>query len=223
VTGAVVAILGRELRSELRAREIVPIILVFGLLVLVIMNFAFEPSSEEARRQGPGVLWVSIAFSAMLGLARSASRDEENGNLEGLAAAPVDRGALYLAKVLANALFAWIAAAVLVPLFLVFYDLAQPRIAAALVPVVLLGVLGFVAAGTVFAAIAVNTRMREVLLPVLLLPVVVPVLLAAVEATGIVLRDEGTRYLFSWLRILAVFDFVYLIVSYLLFDHLLED
>lgn len=221
--GAIRAILWREIRGELRSKEILPLILVFGLLVLVIMSFAFEPSQEEARSLAPGVLWVALAFAAILGLSRSASRDEENAALDGLLAAPVERGRLYLGKALANLVFMLLADLVLVPLFLILYDLAEPRALIALLPVVLLGTIGLVSVGTIFAAVTVNTRMREVLLPVLLLPVAVPVLLSSVEATGIILRDEGDRFLFSWLRILIVFDFVYLVVSYLLFEYVLED
>lgn len=217
------AILARELRGELRAREILPTILVFGALVIVVMNFAFEPSREESGFLAPGVLWVAIAFSGILGLARSAARDEENATLDGLLAAPVDRGSLYLGKALANLAFLLLSEVVLVPLFLVVYNLAGAGTLAALAPVLLLGTVGFAAAGTIFAAIASNSRLREILLPVLLLPVVIPLLLAAVEGTGIVLRGEGTRHLGSWLRILVVFDVVYVVASFLLFEYVLED
>jgi heme exporter protein B len=220
---AIRALLWREVRGELRGREIVPIVVVFGLLVLVIMNFAFEPSSAEAKLIAPGVLWVALAFSGILGVSRAASRDEENGALDGLLAAPVDRGTLYLGKMLSNLVFMFLADLVLVPVFLVLYDMASLDNLAGMLPVVALGTIGFVAVGTIFAAVAVNTRMREMLLPIVFLPVAVPILLAAVEATAIVLRGEETRYLFSWIRILLVADFIFLVLSYLLFEYVLED
>lgn len=220
---AIGAILWKELRGELRAKEIVPIVLVFGLLVLVIMNFSFEPSRGEARALAGGVLWVALAFGGVLGLSRAAGRDEENGAQDGLLASPADRGALYLGKAAANLMFLLLTDLVIVPAFLILYDLASLQTAWRLAPVVLLGSLGLVSAGTIFAAIAVNTRMREVLLPILLLPVAIPVLLASVEATGIVLRGEGNRYLWSWVRILVVFDFVTLAAAYLLFEFVLEE
>lgn len=220
---AIRALLWREVRVELRGREIVPIVVVFGLLVLVIMNFAFEPSGEEAKLLAPGVLWVALAFSGILGVSRAASRDEENGALDGLLAAPIDRGTLYLGKMLSNLVFMFLADLVLVPVFLVLYDMASLKNLAGMLPVVLLGTIGFVAVGTIFAAVAVNTRMREMLLPIVFLPVAVPILLAAVEATSIILRGEETRYLFSWIRILLVADFIFLVLSYLLFEYVLED
>jgi heme exporter protein B len=220
---AIRALLWREVRGELRGREIVPIVVVFGLLVLVIMNFAFEPSGEEAKLLAPGVLWVALAFSGILGVSRAASRDEENGALDGLLAAPIDRGTLYLGKMLSNLVFMFLADLVLVPVFLVLYDMASLKNLGGMLPVVLLGTIGFVAVGTIFAAVAVNTRMREMLLPIVFLPVAVPILLAAVEATSIILRGEETRYLFSWIRILLVADFIFLVLSYLLFEYVLED
>jgi heme exporter protein B len=221
--GALWPIVARELRGEARAREIVPIILVFGMLVLVIMNFAFEPTREESELLAPGVLWVAVAFSGMLGLSRASALDEENAAIDGLVAAPVDRGVLYLGKTAANFAFLLAAECVVVPAFLLLYNIAAARSLVGLLPILLLGTLGFVAAGTIFAAVAANSRMRELLLPVLLIPIAIPLLLAAVEATGIVLRDEGTRYLRSWVRILAVFDVVTLVASYLLFEYVLED
>jgi heme exporter protein B len=217
------AILRRELRGELRAREILPTILVFATLIVVLMNFAFEPSREESALLGPGVLWVAIAFSGILGLSRSAALDGENAALDGLLAAPVDRGSLYVGKVLANLVFVLASEVVLVPLFLVLYDAAALGTLLALAPTILLGTIGYVAVGTIFAAVAVCSRLREILLPILLLPVAIPLLLAAVEATSIVLAGEGTRHLGSWNRILVVFDVVYLVASYLLFEYVLED
>lgn len=221
--GALWSIVGRELRGELRAREIVPIILVFGALVLVIMNFAFEPTREESDLLAPGVLWVAVVFSGMLGLSRSSALDEENAALDGLVAAPIDRGVLYLGKMLANFVFLLVAECVLVPVFLILYNIADARVLLGLVPILLLGSLGFVAAGTIFAAVSANSRMRELLLPVILVPIAIPLLLSAVEGTSIVLRDEGTRYLRSWVRVLVVFDLVSLVASYLLFEYVLED
>lgn len=220
---AIRAILWREIRGELRGREIVPVVLVFGLLVLVIMNFAFEPSLEESELLAPGVLWVALAFSGILGVSRSASRDEENAALDGLLAAPVDRGTLFLGKLLANCVFMLLADAVLVPVFLVLYDIASVRFLIGLAPVVLLGTIGYTVVGTIFAVVAVNTKMREVLLPILLLPVAIPLFLAAVEITGMVLREEGGRNQRVWLQVIAVYDFVFLVLSYLFFEYVLED
>jgi len=217
------AIVRRELQGELRSREIIPTILVFGALVVVVMNFAFEPSREESERIAPGVIWIAIAFAGILGLSRSAALDEENAALDGLLAAPVERSSLYHGKLLANCAFLLVAEVVLVPLILVLYNLAAWRTLVALAPTIVLGTIGFAAAGTIFATIAANSKLREVLLPILLLPVVIPVFLAAVEATGIVIRNEGVRYLYSWLRILAVFDLVYIVASSLLFEFVVED
>ncbi|HVH05923.1 MAG TPA: heme exporter protein CcmB, partial [Myxococcota bacterium] len=129
----------------------------------------------------------------------------------------------YLGKMLSNLVFMFLADLVLVPVFLVLYDMASLKNLAGMLPVVLRGTIGFVAVGTIFAAVAVNTRMREMLLPIVFLPVAVPILLAAVEATSIILRGEETRYLFSWIRILLVADFIFLVLSYLLFEYVLED
>jgi len=216
------AVFAKDVRAEFRSKEAITSMVVFGVLTIVVFNFAFEPTRAETMLIAPGVLWIAFAFAGILGLNRSFAMEREAGALTGLMLAPVDRGAIYLGKTLANTMFIVVLQAVVLPLFAVFYNVdLVPRLGR-LIPVALLGAVAFSAAGTAFAAIAANTSMREVMTPLLLFPAATPVLIAAVEGTGLVLRDESAGY-GSALRLLAGFTIVYMTTSYLLFDYVLEE
>lgn len=169
----------------------------------------------------PGVLWVAIAFASMLGLNRSFVLEQDRGSLEGILLAPVDRSALYFGKMLGNLVFMLAVEVVLLPVIVVLFNVnvIQP----AILLFVFLGTLGFAIVGTVFAAMAVNTRAREVLLPVLLLPVMVPVLIAAVKGVAGILDGDSLADLSNWLRLLAVFDIVFLGIAFMTFDFVVEE
>ena len=217
------AIFRKDFLVELRTKDSLNAMLFFGLLVLVIFNFALASIRESMRAAVPGVLWVSFAFSGTLGLNRIFSTEKENGCMQGLLMAPIDRGQLYLGKVMAATVFMLISEFVIFVLALVFFNLTVWGEIPYLVLVFLLGTLGFAAVGTLLSAIAVNTKMREVLLPLILFPVVLPILINAVEATSIIINTVDYRALELPVTILAVFTVVFLTLSYLVFEYVLED
>lgn len=215
------AILSKELAVEWRTREAVSAMLVFALLVLVIFNFAFDLQGVDIRVLGPGILWVAFCFSGILGLGRSFARERDKGSLEGMLLAPVDRGAIFLGKAIANFLFIVIMEAVTLPLFIVLFNV--PFEWFPLVGYVLLGTLGFSAVGTLLSAIAASTRMREVMLPVLLFPVLVPLLVASVKITQGALQNLAFADYQGWFNLLVAYDLIFLTVSFLVFEFVVEE
>ena len=230
--GVVFAILAKDLLLELRTKDILVTTLVFGLLVIVVFNFALDPTPAMIATVAPGILWVSFTFGGVLGLNRSFSIESSHGNLQGLMLAPVGRDAIYFGKFLSNFLFMVGVEVVIFPLFLVLFNL--PLTVYSVIPVLLLATIAIAAVGTVFSAMAVNTRSREVMLPLLFFPVVVPVIIAAAEATGILLRDavstDGASTfrligpgVSTWIPMLVVFDAVFLVICPAAFSFIIED
>lgn len=217
----VVAVVDKDITAELHTKEVVSAMLVFSALALLIFSFALDLRGEMAEAAAPGVLWATIAFAGTLGLSRSMAREEQTGCIDGLLLAPVDRTAIFFGKTLGNLAFMGIVEVALLPLFSVFFDVALVRPQVLLVLV--LGTTGYAAVGTLLAAIAVNTRAREVMLPVLLLPLAVPVLIGAVQATAGLLDGATLGQVSGWIRILVVYDLVILAVSLLTFDYVVQE
>lgn len=217
------AILLKDLRIELRTKETLAALLLLGLLTLVVLSFAFDPTSPLRPAAAPGVLWVAVTFAGTLGMNRSLLREREQDCLQGLLLAPVDRGAIYLAKALANFLFMAAAQIVLVPLFVFFFNLPFLATVARVVPVLLLGLLGFAAVGTTFAAVSLRTRAREVMLPLLMLPLAAPLLIAGIQATTALLGGQPFAAVAHWLNLLLAFDVVFLVVGWLAFEYVVTE
>lgn len=217
----VAVILWKDLLAELRTREMLSSMLVFALLVTVVFNFTFDRKAAEIKDLAPGLLWVAFTFAGILGLNRSFALEKDGNSLQGLMLAPLDRSSIYVAKMLGNLIFLSIVEAIVVPLFWVLYDMnGFPWPLALIIP---LATVGFVAAGTLFAAMTVGTRAREVLLPILLLPVSVPLIVAAAKATGIVLTQDSVAAAAGWIRLLVACDVVFLVLSILTFEYLIEE
>lgn len=216
------AVLWKDLVSEWRSRDRVVSMLVFSALVVLVLQFAL-PADAGRRLQGgvAGLLWVAYVFAGVLGLNRAFALELENEALSGLALAPADRGFLFLGKAIANALLLGVVQAATALVFALFFDVSLAPVAPGFALVAALGALGISSMGTLFAALAVRTRQREVMLPLLLLPVLVPVLFGAVRATSGLLSD-GTLQA-APLQLLAVTDAVYLIVSFVLFEFVLDE
>lgn len=217
------AVFRKDLLIELRTKDSINAMLFFGVVVLVIFNFALESIRDTIRSAVPGVLWVAFAFSGTLGLNRMFASEKENSCLQGLLMAPVDRGIIYLGKMLSATVFMLATEIVIFVLSLVFFNLTVWEEVPYLILVFFIGTLGFTAVGTVLSAVSVNTKMREVLLPLILFPVVLPILVNAVEATSIILNTADYRVLKLPLTIMAVFTVVFATLSYLLFEYVLED
>jgi len=217
----ILVIVQKDVAVELRTREMLSSMFVFALLVIVIFNFAFELRVENVRQIAPGVLWVTFTFAGMLGLNRSFVLEKDKGCLEGLLLCPVDRTAIYFGKMLGNVIFMTLVEALILPIFSVLFNLSLFH--PVLLLIVVLGTLGFAGVGTLFSAMAVHTRAREVMLPVLLFPVVVPAMIAAVKATGGILDGQPFSEIAHWVRLLAVFDVVFLAISFMTFDYVVEE
>jgi len=215
------AIVHKDLIAEWRTREMFSSMFVFALLMIVIFSVSFDLRVERAAEVAPGVLWVTFAFAGTLELSRSLSAEVEESRLDGLLLAPMERSAIYFGKMLGNLLFISVAEAVMLPIFSAAFNLnlLQPT----LLLTVWLGTVGFAAVGTLLSGMAVNTRAREVLLPILLFPVILPVVLSAVKLTAGVLDDLPWADLAPWLRLLIGFDVIFLIVSYLTFDYVVQS
>jgi heme exporter protein B len=221
--GQLRTLIWKDLLVEARGRETVLAGAVFALLVLVIFNFAFDLRVENVAAVAPGVLWVTITFVGVLSLGRAFARERDRRTLDGLLLAPVDRSALYLAKVLTSIASMLVVEVVALPVFIGLFNLAVdlPLLMLALV----LGTIGLAGVGTLFAAIAAHTRAREVLLPLLLFPIQVPVILATVKSTSAAIRVPGLDppEVGQWLGLLVAFDALFLGLSVLLFDYAIEE
>ncbi|MFQ5594569.1 MAG: heme exporter protein CcmB [Anaerolineae bacterium] len=214
-------IAGKDLLAEWRGKEVISATLVFSLLTVVIFNFAFELQRVDLTTVAPGILWVAFTFSGTLGLNRSFAVEKDRGSLAGLMLAPVDRSAIYLGKTTANVLLMFITEAILLPMFAVFFNMSMMRLVA-IIPIVLLGTVGFVAVGTLLAAVAMHTRAREVMLPVLLFPMLMPVIIVAVQATGRILQGDPLSALTGELGILLAYDAILFVVAWLSFEFVVE-
>jgi len=219
---AATTILLKEVRAEFRARELLNTTFVFALVVVVMFSFAFDHTAAESRRFGPGLLWIALLFAGSLMLQPSFAREHSNDTLDALCLAPVSPFAILLGKILANVIFLGACEVLLLPIFAVFYNVALIPVLGRLVFVLALGTFGLAVTGTVFSAVAAQARMRELLLPLLLLPVLVPLLLAAVEATAGLLSDTPEMQT-TWIELLVGFDVMFLTVSWLLSDFLLQE
>ena len=217
----VLALLWKDILLELRTKDIVVAVLVFSLLVIVIFNFAIDPNPLTVALIAPGVLWVAFVFAGVLGLTRSFGLEKDSGNLRGLMLAPVGRDTIFFGKMLSNFVFMLLVEVVVFPIFAVLFNLSPAAVG--MVPVAVLATLGIASVGTVFSAMAVNTRAREVMLPILFLPVIVPVTIGAVEASGVVLRDGGLWGPTPWLPMLAAFDAIFLVVCPFAFHLVVEE
>ena len=218
---AVGAIAWKDLAAEFRSRELFSAMMVFSLLVIVIFNFALELDIATRRSVTSGVLWVTFAFAGTLGLNRSLSVEKDQGCLDGLLLAPVDRAAIYFGKAISNLAFMLIVEAIVLPVYSFLYsvNLFNPGI----LLVILLGSIGYTAVGTLLATMAVQTRSREFLLPILLFPVVLPVLIAAVKASGGILTGDDAAAVAPWLNMLIVYDVIFIAVAFMTFEFIVQE
>lgn len=220
---SILLVVGKDLRSELRTKEALTSTVFFSLLVLLVFNFGFEPGTRDVGAVGAGILWIAFLFAGILAMNRLMLTEREDGGLEGLMLCPLPRTSLYLAKCLSLFVLLTAAEAVTLVLFVVLYNVPLGGLFPGLVLVTTLGTVGLVALGTTFAAMAVRTRTREVMLPLLLIPVAVPLLIATVQTTGALLSGRGLADSRHWLELLAVFDILFLAVGYLTFPAILEE
>lgn len=218
---AIAAIVWKDLSAELRSRELMSAMLVFALLVVLIFNFALELDVNARATITSGVLWVTFAFAGTLGLNRSMAMEKDRGCLDGLLLAPVDRSAIFFGKAAGNLIFMLLVEIIVLPVYSLLYNanLFQPG----LLLVILLGSIGYVAVGTLLSSMAVQTRSRDMLLPILLFPLVIPVLIAAVKGSGGFLEMRPMEEIWPYLNLLIVYDVIFIASAFMVFDFVVEE
>jgi heme exporter protein B len=213
----------KDLSAELRSRELLSAMLVFALLVILIFNFALDldPATRQQSNITSGVLWVIFTFAGTLGLNRSMAVEKDRGCIDGLLLAPVDRSAIYFGKAIGNLIFMLIVEAIVLPVYSLLYNvnLFNPG----LLLITLLGSIGYVAVGTLLATMAVQARTRDVLLPILLFPVVLPVVLSAVKGSTGFLDGLPIAEIRPWINLLVAYDIIFLTVAFMVFDYVVEE
>lgn len=217
------AIARKDALSELRGRQIAGSTLFFATLVLLLFGFALGPDARRLAEAAPGLLWLAIVFGSLLIVARLHQQEAEDGALEVLARYPVERHAIYLGKLLAGIAAVGVLGAVLLPVVGILYGIDLAPAWPALVGTLLLGTIGLAAVGTFYAGVTVRMQAREVMLPLLMLPVVAPLLLASVKATAAAVSGNALGDLAAWMQLLAVFDVVMVVAGATTYGHVLEE
>jgi heme exporter protein B len=215
-------ITAKDVRVEMRTRELLSSMVVFALIVSVLFNYTLDLKPTQVADVAAGLMWLIFAFAGIIGLNRVFAVEAEASTLMGLLAAPIDRAAIFAGKWLSTVIFIAVAQLMNVPIFALFANLPIGNLPA-LVPVLLLGTAGFAAVGTLFAAIAANTRMREVMLPILLLPLATPVLLASIELTATALAGKPFDSVWNWFSLLISYDVIFFIIGLLVFDVIMQE
>ena len=216
-------IVWKDLVTELRNRETISSMLFFALIVILIFSFSFSMDQQAAREVIAGIIWVAFAFTGIIGLGKSFSVELQNDCLEALQMVPESKGAIYLGKVVANFSFMFVVEILLFPMFMIFFNLNVVEEISLLLLIFFLATVGLSAVGTLFSALTVQVRAREVMLPILLLPLVVPVMIAAVEATKGALHGDPLTMYSQWLELLAIFDIIFTVVSFWMFEFVMDN
>ncbi len=213
----------KDLLSEFRSKELILSMCLFSFLVLIIFSFAFGTELKSLKSIIPGILWVAFIFSSLLGLSRSFGMERDRGTLPGLLLCPVSPWEIFLAKMIGTLIFTTIMELFTLLIFTVLYNQNLLQFILPLVLVILLGTLGFSTIGTIFSAMSSTTRARDVILSILVFPISIPVIIASVKATGLILDGRSIQAIYSWLKILVAFDLVFLLLAYLTFGFIMEE
>lgn len=218
---AVFAIAKKDILSELRSKEIISSVLLFAVLVLIIFNFAFNTDQKTMTTIAPGMLWIAFSFAGVLALNRSFIPEKEDNCMEGLMSCPVGREAIYLGKCIGSFVFMLIVEAVVLPVCAMLFnvDVLKPMI----ILITFLATIGFVSVGILFSALSVNTRAREMVLPILFLPIIVPLIISAVSASSFILQGGVLADYQNYLLIILGFDVIFVTVPYLIFRFVVEE
>jgi heme exporter protein B len=217
------AVAAKDIRMELRSKTSLLSAVVFAALVLIVFNFARDPTAIAAQDLAPSILWVTFAFSSMIGLNRAFIVERENAAFDGLLLSPAPRSAIFLGKYLGNLAFAFLVEAVTFPLFILFFNVEFGHALPGIVGVAVLATLGFVAVGTLFSAMVVRTRFAELMLPVVLLPFMVPPLMAAAQLTSRLLGGRPLSEMAGWLRLLSLYDIVFITLCTMIFPAVVDE
>ena len=217
------AIVWKDFVTEFKTRELFSAMFIFALLVILIFIFSVNLSIVKASEVGPGILWVAFLFSGTLGLNRSFVLEKENGCLMGLILAPADRTTIYFGKLISNFVFLTAMELFILPLFMVFFNIDLLEHLLPLLLVIFLGTLGFCTLGTLLSSLSSNLKTREIMLPILLYPLLVTIVIGVVRMTGQILAGEPLSGMMNWIGLTASFDIIYIGVSIMTIDHILEE
>ena len=219
----VTTIIWKDFITEIKTRELFSSMFIFALLVVIIFIFSINLSLIKAREVGPGVLWVAFLFAGTIGLNRSFMLEKENGCLQGLLLAPMDRTALYFGKLVSNFVFLLIMEIFTLPLFMVFFNIDLLPHLLPLLYVIFVGTLGFCAVGTLLSSLSANLKARDIMLPILLYPLIIPIIIGSVRMTGQVLAGEPLSSMMNWVSLTLCFDIIYIAISIMVIDFVLEE
>ncbi len=219
---AVFTIVKKDILMEIRTKETVNATVVFGILITIVFSFISEPASNTEREVAGGIFWMAITFSGILGLNKTMMSEINGGNFEALMLAPIDRSAIFFGKVVSNFLFLVLLEIILIPLFLVFYNINLVS-HWLMVVIILLATYGYSVTGTLFSMISVRTKTREIMLPLLMLPILVPIIIAAILSTNVFLFNHDYVYSYSWIKLMAVFDIIFTAVIFGIFGIIIEE
>ena len=219
----IAAIVWKDFVTELKTRELLSAMFIFALLVILIFIFSINLSIVKASEVGPGILWVAFLFAGTIGLNRSFMLEKENGCLMGLMLVPADRTTIYFGKLISNLIFLSIMELFILPLFMIFFNIDLFSHLGPLLVVVFLGTLGFCALGTLLSSLSANLKTREIMLPILLYPLLIPIIIGAVRMTGQILDGTELADMMKWIGLTASFDIIYIGVSIMTIDHILEE
>ena len=216
-------IASKDLSNEIKTKQTIGMMVIFSSLVVLIFSFAFDPTNNMVKAVIPGLVWLITVFSGILGLNRSFLSEHENDALTGLRSAPIDPSSIYLGKVLANFILVTAVQLISIPVLFLLFDYRFFGKVSWFILVVIIGTLGFIIVGTFLAALSANAKNSEMLLPVLLLPLLGPLLIAGVQATRIILENEMIADAASWTRLMAAYDLLFLAACFFLFEFILEE
>lgn len=220
--GQTLLVLRKDLLLELRRRDSLLTMFFFGTLLLFVFNFSFDLAPDRVAAMAPALLWLAFLFTGTLGLAQLFQAERDNHCLDALLLAPLDRGALFLAKTLFNFILMLLVEIVVIPLFWILFNLSSWNLLPQLFLVTLLGTVGFCVLGTLLSAVTLRARSRELLLPLVLFPLMIPVILATIRCMENVMRTGAIGEALPWLRLLIGFDVIFLTLGVLIFDWVVE-
>ncbi len=219
----ILAFLIKDIKNEYRTKELFSSMFTFSLLIIVIFNFSFNISRELVEKAIPSFMWISFLFAGVLGLSRSFGIEKENNAIKGTLLTPTSRSLLFLSKFLSNFIFLLMLEIILLPMFIVFFNYDLKGNLPDLMFIIIAGTCGFVSVGTLFSAMAINTRLREVILPILLFPIILPLLINAVRVTQSVLNGKSLEKVWYSIELVIAFDIIFLLVSALVYEYAVED
>lgn len=216
-------IVEKDILLELKSKEVVSSMLIFSLLVVIVFSFIFEPGAEYKRDLISGILWMAITFSGILGLNKSMMTEVTGGNLSALLLAPVDRSAVFFGKVFSNFTLLVVLELITIPIFMVFYSVNFFENSLMPLVILIIGTYGFSVLGTFFALISVKSKTREIMLPLLLLPIMVPIILAGIQGMNVFIHGDDPANAVKWINLIGAFDVIFTAVIFAIFDFIVEE